>query len=520
MTFDFVVKKKIFPLQLFFLSGLCWGGIFINELLSYPELWFFVYCAAGAGCGYLLSRLLPEWLRTPAELILLSITALMRDADIYSALVPAVFGMSCANTLCRAADEWYISRQLCGGILLGAVLNILIPQKIFIAGLIGCTGMGLPVKWGRFAAVVLALAVLYMQPGFRKKNELPELWHGAVITALSMTEPAGIEPRVILTGDNELKMRTGAAEIFAAGKVICAGNLSGVREKADLIFAGTLSPISDGGVWQLTELLLPGGLLVIPVEMTGVLPEWHWYILPGSNGKLAIGRAEKELQFDTDKMDAAFISFFPDDYEGKPLAGALSGMLTGEKLQPVKILTPWRNDRRMIWGGVCILMLVILGGYIFYRRMSRPHGEYVRIMLNCGGYAFMAAAFLPMLCVKMNLPFIPQLFVVLSVIWFFRRPAENRRKWSRVQGLISVLALLLMPVFGWWLLAAALFCGGYACAQLDNELRAGEYPVEPLRFMAIALGVSAVWLMHVLAVPELQVILIAAAVRFYSWFRN
>jgi hypothetical protein len=86
------VKKITLPKQLYFLPGVCWGGLLIRELLTYPELWFFASCAAGAGAGFLLIRLLPEYFRNLAGMALLILAALMWRADWYSAVFPFALG--------------------------------------------------------------------------------------------------------------------------------------------------------------------------------------------------------------------------------------------------------------------------------------------------------------------------------------------------------------------------------------------------------------------------------------------
>jgi hypothetical protein len=342
-----------------------------------------------------------------------------------------------------------------------------------------------------------------------------------VISAFSLITPAQEVPRVILTGGKEFIMRRRAAEIVPAAEMDYAATLSGRRQKADLIIAGSLPPISDGGIKALSAAVHPDGLLVIPVEFCGALPEWKWFILPGSNGTHAVGSAGKVPVFDPDKMDEKFISFFGKSKDFAPLAGALSGGLAGESMSRVENLYTWHNYRREIWILASAVLLLIMGGYTLYRRSRQPDGEYLRITCNCGGYAFTAALFLPVVLQKIDLPVFPQLLVMLTVLWFLRRPAENRKGFARIMGGMSIVALVLAAAGAWWLLLAALICGGYACAQLDNELRhSSTAPVEPLRFMAIAIGVVAAWLCALLPLPEYCLPLLAAGVRFYSWFRN
>ncbi len=487
----------------------------MREFLSYPEMGFFACAAILSGVAFATMQMLPFRYRTPVEIAGIILLTFMPAGDLRTLLLPLVFGGSYAHTLSQAIDDWRDSRKLCGGIVLGSVAAILLPEWQFAALLLFCTAANLPEISLKLAGVAVAAAMTAFIP-HQPAPAAPHITPGSVMCALSWVKSNQI-PRVIFIGSNEASMRASAAGIMPAAQVRFHGTLSGGNKNADLIIAPELPAVSDGGIKSFMHRLAPDGVLAVPVKYCGALPEISWLTLPGSEEKMAIGAKGRKLEFDPDAMDANLAEFFRGKESVAPLRGALAGMLTAEKVStPGKL--PWRNTRPL-WITV-MAATILLGGYVCFRNKKMANPEYFRIMLNCGGYALTAALFLPLLLDKIAFPGVSRLFIAVTATFFLRRPVANRSKFARSQGAVSVLAML-MALNGnvLWLLAA-LLCGGYACADLDNDIRATHKQIEPVRFFAIACGIAAAWGMTMLQLPLPAMILIPGAIRFYSWLRN
>ncbi len=501
--------------NLIFLPGVCWGGLWIKEFFSYPEAGFFAFAALLTGAGFAAMRLLPHRFRTPAMITGTAALLFVPYPDLKTLLLPLVFGGTYAHSLKNAIDNWRASRQLCGGIILGAVAAMLIPEKYFAVGMLFCTAVNLSGLKLKFAATAAAAVAANFLPV--PAPHTTEISPGAVMTALSWVKSDTV-PLVVFSGGNEALLRRNSVEILPAAHLRFPGNLSGKTGKADLLIAPALPEISDGGITNLTRHLKEGGVLVIPRKYCAALPEFSWLILPGSNGTLAAGAKGRKLQLNPDEMDAVLAGFFRGKESAAPLRGTLAGMLVTEtEIIPEKL--PFTNKRAWWLTGMGAAA-VIMAGYIFSRSRKMANPEFFRIMLNCGGYAFMAAVFLPLILNKIDFPGAARLFTVMTAAVFLRRPTLIRNRFTRSQGLLSVLAAI-MALNGnvLWLLAA-LLCGGYACAELDGDLRTPHDNIEPARFFAVACGLAAAWGITLLQLPLPAIIAAVGAIRFYSWFRN
>ncbi|MCI5778510.1 MAG: hypothetical protein MR051_01610 [Lentisphaeria bacterium] len=527
---------------LIFLSGLGWGGLWAGEFAAYPEVWFFAFAAIGVGLGILTIRALPERFRAPAEFFALLLPVLLPAADLRSAALPLVFGLSCGGSLQAASTRWLPSRNLCGGLLLGTMLTLLpalIPPVAFPLCLLGAGALNFSDRRSRIAAMLAAIGVIGLIPKIPPPPDT--LTPGAVLSALSLVEPGPEPARVILTGGNREVVSRSAGEILAAVDAVYAEQPAKLRQKADLIIAATLSPLADGGVRTLTENLKPGGVLVIPApeknifslvavtrrgadpaaQSGNVPPNWEWHPLPGTGGTYLVGAKGRSLTLDPDAMDAALERHWRDRHPEPPLPGALAGMLTHWQDRVIR-LVPGGVFREMWFIPSIAAALLLALGALPRRDGRNDHGDAFRLMFNCAGYAMLLTLLLPQLLeVVGGVPGVSRLLPMLGIVWFLRRPAEGRRKFARHLGLAAVILLLFSLRGPWYWQLTALLAGGYAGAELDGELRRNiPEPVDPMRFLAIAAGVGAAGVCEVCGVsPELS-LGCAAACRFYSWLRN
>lgn len=527
---------------LIFLSGLGWGGLWAGEFSAYPGVWFFAFAAIGVGLGILAIRALPERFRAAAEFAALLLPTLLPAADPRSAVLPLVFGLNCGGSLRDASDRWRPSRKLCGGLLLGAMLTLLptrVPPVTFPLCLLGAGALNFSARRSRFAAVLTAICVVGLIP---KVPPPPDtLTPGAILSALALVEPGPEPPRVILTGGNREAVGRSAGEILSAVDAVYAEHPAKLRQKADLIIAATLSPLADGGVRTLTENLKPGGVLVIPApenrifsivavtrrgvnvaaQAARVPPNWEWHPLPGTDGTYLVGAKERSLTLDPDAMDAALARHWRERHPEPPLPGALTGMLTGWQDRVIRFV-PGGVLREFRFIPCIVAALILLLGVLPRREDRNDCGDAFRLMFNCAGYAMLLTLLLPQLLEAVGgAPGVSRLLPMLGIVWFLRRPVEGRRNFARPLGLAAIILLLFSLRGPWYLQLTAMLSSGYAGAELDGELRRSiPEPADPMRFLAIAVGVGAAGVCEFCGMPPELSLGCAAACRFYSWLRN
>ena len=113
--------KKHFSEILIFALGIGWGDLWITELLSCPEWWFFAVNALLVGCGIWIIRKLPDDDRSTIAAFLSAAVLLLDASDLRSVLLPLIFGCWYGSNE-ALANLWRESRTFCGGLLLGAAV--------------------------------------------------------------------------------------------------------------------------------------------------------------------------------------------------------------------------------------------------------------------------------------------------------------------------------------------------------------------------------------------------------------
>lgn len=513
--------------KLFFIPGICWGGLWIGEFFLYPELWFFACCAVAVGVGFIIPGLLKSRWRDVVGLAALTVLALLPWRELHSALFPLVFGYCCSWQLTAEPGKWEASRSFSGGFMLGAVLAVISGSEIFFPLLLVTAAWNLPELWKKAVAVALAAAVVCcgMFFGCSKKTVEPgrkTLLAGEMITALSWVEPGKNEPKVVFFGGDRERIAVNTEEFSTVTDISYHDSVAAIPSDADVIFAVDAAGIGDGGISECARKLKSGGVLVIPASECGLLPQWKWQDLPGSNGFYAVAGKGRELKLDPDKMDENFSGLFAKKYPNPPLAGALAGMLICEAEQPVKLESA--SNWRWWWLGGLAVLTAVLSGYL-WRQWRRDDRRKVQLtaMVNTGGQALLTAVLLPKLLESFSWQGVTNVLIALGALWFIRRSTGLRSKSSKRISWIVFWVIMFFCLVSQWevFMLAALIAGGSAYADLDEDLQQHiGHPSEPARFLAIACGIGVVCLMVYCQVPWTYQLLVAAGARCYSWIRN
>ncbi|MBQ9803436.1 MAG: hypothetical protein IJW35_01190 [Lentisphaeria bacterium] len=512
--------------KLYFIPGICWGGLWIREFFLYPELWFFACCAVGIGVGFIIPKMVKSSWRDGVGLAALAGLALVPEQELHSALFPLVFGYYSGCILTAEPGNWQASRSFSGGFMLGAVVAVSGVNEIFLPLLLICTACNLPAWWKKIAAVVLAAVIfsagelLTAKAGSSTEKPVPS--PGEMITALSWVEPGTKAPKMAFFGGEFRKLAANTNEFAGAAKVSYHDSVSSIPSDAEVIFAVDVPEIGDGGVRECARKLRDGGVMVLPAGKCGILPHWQWRQLPGGAGNYAVAGKGRELKFDPDKMDANFAALFGKHHPNPPLAGALAGMLICENPRPVTL--HGASGGRWYWGVALGLLTALLTGYLWRQRRNCGYRkDQWAAMFNTGGQALLTAVLLPGLLEWFNLPGVTNILIALGAVWFIRRSTGLRSRRSRnISWLIFWLSMIFSVVLQQEIfMFAALIFGGSAYADLDGELQKNfSCPAEEARFLAIACGIGAAWLMIHWQIPWAYQLLIAAGARFYSWVRN
>lgn len=521
--------KKHFCGVILFALGIFWGDLWITELLSCPEWWFFAVNALLTGAGIWVIRFLPEDWRPTTAALLAGAVLLLDPSDLRSILLPLIFGCwygSCEDLAC----SWRISRTFCGGLVIGAVFAgiFIIPHLTAILAVLILIYAGVLTSWLRsleltaFAAFYLHCA-LQIPPAVTPPERIDT---GTVIAAFALVPEKSEDPeppKIVFVGGNKADHAECERELILAGKMYIMPELPGtVPPESSLIVVAGLPDTGDNGVAALRRALTPGGVLVMPAGFCNQLPGESWHILPGSDGKYAAASPGRKLQLDPEKMDEQLERHFRNVKNNAPLPGALAGMLTGFTGKELSFVQPVRKDLlRHLFSGAAALIILLA---IWIIRAQRPGTENFRIMLNCAGYTMLTALTIPVIFA--DLPAFTGFNTLVSafaLMWFFRRPVteNNSKRAIWFAGFLSLICLIGVW-FNWWIAALlSLFAGGYSFAALDGELCGKrDREVEPIRFLGIAVGAFlAMWLQKT-PIPYPVFFLTAAAMRFWSWFRS
>ena len=512
---------------LLFALGIFWGDLWITELLSCPEWWFFAVNALLAGAGIWIIRKLPfEWQTTLAAL-LAGIILLLEPSDLRSILLPLIFGFWYGSNE-ELSLSWQTSRTFCGGLVIGAVLAgiYIIPYLPVILASLIMIYAGISVSWYRtIELTIFAAFYIYSALPFQNPSEPPaRIDTGTVISAFALVPDNSIENeplKIVFVGGNKADHAACERELILAGKMYIMPELPGtVPPQSSLIIVSGLPDTGDNGAAALRRALLPGGVLVMPKNFCELLPDESWHILPGSNGQYAASSPGRKLELDPVKMDDQLARHFQNVRDNAPLPGALAGMLTGFVSNELVFQLPVQKNimRHLISGAAAMVLLFVL----WIIRAKRPGTENWRIMLNCAGYTMLIALTVPV--IFSGIPAFTgfnTLIAAFALMWIFRRPVTGKTP-HRVIWLTGLLSLtgLCGVWFNWW--SAALFClftGGFSFAALDGELCGKrDYEVEPVRFLGIAAGAFLAFWLQRKQIPYPAFFLTVAAMRFWSWF--
>lgn len=518
--------REILSGTLLIIMGILWGHLCITEFLACPEWWFIGVNALLFGAGVYAIRFLPESCRLTAPGLLLTIVLTLGKSDLYSILLPLVFGMwyGSNDELLR---QWRISRIFCGGLMIGGILAgtwnfdtacsaILISSSLLYGGL--------QISYSRMGELALLSAVICLIMGLEvPQQQLPEKFDpGTTVSAFSLIEVQNRELNVTFLGGDIQSISRSSKAISPAGKTIAVSNLPGAVPKCDMIVVSSLPESGDGGVKALLRSLNPGGVLVMSENLCHNLPELDWFILPGSAGRYAISAPGRTLTIDPEMMDDNLNRHFAIYPDSAPIAGALSGLLVGFKSRKLSIPPPVHKNflNHLIPALAALAVLAMLWAV----RAKKPFSENGRIIINCAGYTMLAA--LTINTVFAGLPGHPALrclIMAIAVMWIFRRPVDTavNSSYTRFAGMLSFVALLASWNGSWVFSLTALVFGGFAFAALDGELCGKrDDKTEPVRFLGIAAGAFVGgWLLYSGFSP-LIIFSSVAALRFWSWFRN
>ena len=509
-------------------AGICFGHLWMGEFLAFPEWWFVGVCALIFGAGCAAAPLLPERWRDLAPALVMPLILLMKEPDWRTISAAFVFGIWLGGG--RIAALWRPSRSFCGGILLGGVLigvgmplpptalPVLLCASMLIYAGIRLGGDGVPATIG---AVVL-LAWCWPRPEIPPQ---PEIDPGTVITAFAAVTPPSSDrrPRAVFIGGSEENRKECYDELAPACDLLFFPELPGViPEKRDLIVAISMPPLGDGGAAAMLRALNNGGVLVLPVRECGILPEFPWYILPGSRGAYAICAPDRQLTMDPAALDENLARLYRSTPDFAPLPGALEGELIRFRSRRLSFAPTGERFmvRYLISGCAALLFLVIC---LPFRRRDLPR-EKRRIVLNCFVWTVLSAMLIQRICAGIvPVSGVYGLIGAAALMWFFRRPVDARsRSFDQFAGFLSLLLLIPCFFFGSWIPAlAALLSGGYYFASLDGELCGARPPgTEPLRFAAVAAGALAVFAIQRRQLDPQICFAAAALLRAWTWFRS
>ena len=521
------IKEKTGALLLFFL-GICWGNIWTAQLLFCPEWWFAGVITLLTATGFAAGKIIPEGQKRIAAALLVLPVLLHSDSAWYPLLAAPVFGLWYAGEK-ELWCSWKTSRVFCGGLLLGGISA----GYIFPAGMVELLTAGATLFYGfrsesrQQQLEMILLAVIYgcfFPLPEKEKNPAP-LDPGTVISAFALLpEPASKElPKVVFVGSSAKENYRSGTELSPVSELYFQPGMPGTLPMmSDLVIITHLPRSGYKEAAALQKFLRPGGILVMPSEYWKLLPGQQWHILPGSDRKYAATAFGRNLQLVPEEMDKQLARHFRRAGETAPVAGALAGMLidfrpeqvhfTAEKKFALQIAMPT--------AAVAAILIIVMG----IRQSRRQKRECFRVILNCVGFIMLAALTLPRIFA--GLPAITEIRAIVTAcafLWVFRRPFKRNKHDHYIwfAGLLSLIALAASWNGNWIFSLAALFFGGYAFAALDDELLSPrDYPVETLRFIALAMGALAVWYGQVWGLSATGLFIITIFLRFWSWFRS
>ena len=513
-------KKILFHFALL-CSGFLWGAIYLHEITLCNQIWFLLYIVLGNGAGFFLGLKLPgRFWKTVliAGLLLLVWGSGGRWAVL---LLPWLSGLW-YRSIPLAVVNWRFSRSLCAGLFLGALLSGFAGTFFAVAGIV----IFLPFLWKKYfrwqwvTVILISMAVIFCFRGERSGKNM-QLSTGSAMTALGLVDSKE-KPEVLLTGrKNDIK------NLFINDDFLMVANPDFISpglnsKKYDLVIAESLPELYDGGISALVRMLAPGGILVVPVEFCGALPQWQFLILPGSNGKFAVAGQGRKLSFDPDKIDANLSRYsmhLPENIRTVP--GALGGMLQGVNEKKVEKMIVF-NDPDIFRAAFFVALITVITALLRICSVSRTRRDLFRLMLNSGSYTVFLLLLLPeIIQTTWFLPVMYQFLSGLGIYWYFRRPVDKNYRFSGVLGIGALMAFWAGRNGNWLWQFPAVFLGGFSFSVLDGELRCKTgIRAEVIRFAGIACGMAAMIFCNRFGVSQQSVFIAVCLLRLWSIIRS
>lgn len=513
--------KKILYHFALLVSGFIWGAVYLHEITLCSQMWFLLYLVLANGAGFYLGLRLPEkiWkIFLPAGLILLM---LFPSGQWFGLLLPWLSGAWYRMSVLAVVD-WRSSRTLSAGLFLGALLSGFIHIQLCPLVLI----IFLPFLWRKYSpylasGTAITAGVLFFC--FYNANivEHTKLSTGSGLTALGLVDCENI-PKVLLSSrkSKSEKIFTDDDFLMTANPDFLPSRLN--DRKYDLIIAESLPEIYDGGIGSLERMLSDKGVLVIPTEFCGALPQWHFLLLPGSEGKFAVGTKNSILSLDPEKIDRNLERYSKRIPDGvRMLPGALSGMLAGVEEQLPEKNGFFRNKNlfRIVFAGAAVIIFAAL---IRIFRKSRNRKDFYRVMFNSGSYTMFLMLLLPeIIQTTWYLPVMFQLLFGLGLYWYFRRPVDKNSRFSGILGVGALMAFWAGRHGNWIYQLPAVFLGGLSFSVLDGELRHNTgIKAEVIRFAGIACGMIAMSLCDRFGVSTQNIFIAVCLMRLWAILRS
>ena len=547
------LKDKLTSLLLF-TAGILWGNCWISEFLSCPEWWFIAGNTILCGGGIALANFLPDSWKKTAPALPLMLILLLPPGTARMILLPLFFGIWYGGND-QIFRQWQISRIFCGGMVIGGVIPGIIAFDYHWAWNI-FSQLGLKFKFFEtgekgllffpsFAPVLAVTLLIYSGLQRSWKGFLENLLLTAVVLQMLLPLPAPVpavipEPGTVISGFSLIGNTGKTPKIAVIGipfdeAKICFQELDPVAyiillpelpgtlpENCDMIVATDLPLSGDRGKAALKRALKPEGILILPAECVSLIPENIWHTLPGSNGKYAVSSPQKKLTLDPRQMDRQLEWHYRKRKEIAPAPGALTGLLCDFESKQLITGTP-ENNTSLIFPLTTVACILLFLLFIMVKSIRKTGNETGRIIINCAGFAMVAAATLPMIAKLLpNSGGIRSLLTATAILWVFRRPYKRKKDYTWFAGLLALLSLGACFFADNSFAAAALIFSGYAFASLDGELLNSKRDnfAEAIRFPALALGIFLAGVIQYFAMPEYILPAVACALRFWSWLRN
>ncbi len=527
-------KEKLSGLLLFAI-GIGWGYVWTIEILSCPEWWFIGINALLIGAGISLTRFMPDRWRQTGPALLFCVVLLLATSELRSVILPVVFGLWYGGNR-QMIQDWRISRNFCGGLVIGGFLaGIFAVNELFapVLTVLMLVYAGLQNSWFTVLEMLL-LSAFYLwcfTPAPPRNNDN---WidTGTVISAFGLVphdenDPERFPKIVFVGGSSDDHLRC-SRELDPACDLLFLPELPGaVPPGSDVIIVCGL-PDSNSSVSSLSRALRRNGVLVMPRQYCHLLPALQWHILPGSDGNFAVASPDRELHLDPVTMDSQLAAHFLKAPEAAPMQGGLSGMLIDFEDELLTVKRPVSKNffsfLKYAIGALCLLAIIR-----FWRTGRNKNTETFRILLNCAGYTMLAALLIPITLLNMPAlltanslvtPAINSLIIAGAVMWIFRRPVKHDFR-NRYIGFISLVALAGAWLNNWILALVSLFTGGFAFAGLDGDLYdQRDHESEPVRFLGFAAGAFLVSIIQLTPWNITVLFITVALMRLWTWFRN